>query len=80
MRRREEGRFREHLQNQDKERQEAKGERERRCVSVTMERDEGTRQEISRRKEATLAQVEKGGGGVVKYARREGVGEWEVGG
>ncbi|XP_023339982.1 dynein assembly factor 4, axonemal [Eurytemora carolleeae] len=57
VRRREEEKLRLFLNNQDKARIEERGEREKKCVGLTMEKEEGRREEIERRKVVAIAEV-----------------------
>ena len=57
VRRREEEKLRLFLINQDKARIEERGEREKKCVGLTMEKEEGRREEIERRKVVAIAEV-----------------------
>ena len=57
VRRREEEKLRLFLSNQDKTRIEERGEREKKCVGLTMEKEEGRREEIERRKVVAITEV-----------------------
>ena len=73
MRQREEEKYRVYLQQMAKQQKDRAGERESKCVSLSMHRDENRRQEIKELKDRACAEVRKAS----RQLRRIGpVGAW----